>query len=132
MSDYKSETQILNEICTFLEESKYFFWRSNNIPAGGRAFGSYRSLPKWTPKGLPDIFVVLGGMILGLEVKRGGEENVREKNGRKLREGKLTLEQEQFGISLVLAGGDFACVRSVEDVQEKIYSLVKQLPVKYH
>lgn len=119
----KTETQILLEICDYLQEQKLLygkrliFWRSNNVPAGARKFGVYRSLPKYTPKGLPDIMIIRDGKFFALEVKRpGGEGDEREKNGRKVRIGKLTPEQASWGISCTIAGGSYFTVRSVEDV----------------
>lgn len=67
------EKEILNSICNYLGENKFFFWRANNIPVYGKNNAGkymYRSLPKHTPKGIPDIIVVLRGIIIGIEVKR--------------------------------------------------------------
>ena len=114
----KSETQILLEICEWLRDEGYFFWRSNNIPAGGRTFGTFRALPKFTPRGLPDIMIVLDGIFIGFEVKRIGQENEREKNGRKVREGKLTPDQAEWGTALIEAGGFYYCVRSLEEAKK--------------
>lgn len=127
----KTETQLLLEICDYLKREGIFFWRSNNIPAGGRTFGTFRALPKYTPRGLPDIMIVHGGKFIGLEVKREGSENEREKNGRKIRAGKLTPDQAEYGAALVKAGGDYACVRSVQDVMDIFNVYPKLIPTDF-
>ena len=119
----KSETQVLLEICKWLHDSEFFFWRSNNVPAAGRSFGAFRSLPKYTPPGLPNIMIVHDGIFIGLEVKRPTEDGAREKNGRKLRMGKLTPEQGEFGIKLTIAGGHYACVRSRDEAEKFLAGL---------
>jgi len=67
------ENDILNEIGAWLQQQGYMFWRSNNVPVFGRNNGGemrFRSLPRYTPKGLPDFMVIIDGYFLGLEVKR--------------------------------------------------------------
>ncbi len=116
----KSETQILLEICDWLKKEGFFFWRSNNIPAGGRTFGTFRALPKYTPRGLPDIMIVRNGTFIGLEVKREGSEDEREKNGRKIRAGKLTPDQAEWGVGLTVSGGEYYCVHSLQEVKDQL------------
>ncbi len=106
----RSETEVLRDICDYLHGRGYFFWRSNNIPVFGRA------LPKYSPRGLPDICIVRGGLFIGLEVKREGSSSEREKNGRKIRPGMLTPDQAEFGARLVMNGAQYRCVRSVDEV----------------
>lgn len=107
-----SESMIVREICDWLHDQDYFFWRENNIPAPGRA------LPKYTPKGIADIIVVAHGKIFAIEVKRGGSDVVREKNGRALRAGMLSPMQAEWGAALALHGGNYRCVRSLEEVKD--------------
>lgn len=104
-----TETMIVREICDYLQSHGYFFWRENNIPAPGRG------LPKYTPRGIADIIVVIEGKIFALEVKRQASTTVREKNGRTLRGGDLRPEQADWGAKLALNGGKYQCVRSLED-----------------
>lgn len=113
----KSETQVQREICDYLYGRRLFFWRSNNIPVFGRA------LPKYTLKGLPDIFIIHGGKCIGFEVKREGSEEEREKSGRKVRAGMLSPEQAEFGVRMENAGAFYFCVRSVQDAEEALNSL---------
>src|SRR3972149_6120481 len=114
----QSETALLLEICDWLKREGFFFWRSNNIPAGGRTFGTFRALPKYTPRGLPDIMIGCEGVFIGLEVKRAGSDTEREANGRAIRAGKLTPDQAEWGAALSLNGGKYACVRSLQDAKE--------------
>lgn len=62
-----------------------------------------RRLPKYTPKGLPDIIVVAGGIFWGLEVKKKGSYQSKE--------------QKEFEEWVRKHGGNYAVVRSVDDVQ---------------
>jgi len=64
----------------------------------------FRSLPKDTPRGLPDIIVVKGGKFIGIEVKRKGA--------------KLRPEQAEFGCKVVVNGGEYHVVHSLEELKE--------------
>lgn len=65
----KLEKDIQREICDYLAENNYFFWRSNNIPVFDRNKNKFRALPKYTPRGLPDIIIIYKGYFIALEVK---------------------------------------------------------------
>ncbi len=99
------EKDIQKAICEWLHIKGYFFWRSNNIPvfgknnAGNKAF---RSLPKYTPRGLPDLIVIHKGKFIALEVKRP--------------KAKLRPEQAEFGAKCVLEGGYYKEVHSLDEV----------------
>lgn len=113
----KTETEVLRECCEYLysiaaTRSEVIFWRVNNIPVYGRA------LPKFTPKGLPDIMAIVAGRFYGIECKRPFAENdEREKNGRKVRGGKLSAFQSEWATNCVLAGGHYVTVRSVQELK---------------
>ena len=69
------ESDILNGVCTWLKLHNFFFWRSNNIPVFGRNNAgamTFRSMPKHSMKGVPDIIIVRDGKFIGIEVKRPG------------------------------------------------------------
>lgn len=66
------EKDIQREICDWLFSENYFFWRSNNIPVFDRQRNIFRALPKYTPRGLPDIVVIFEGKFIALEVKIPG------------------------------------------------------------
>lgn len=100
------ESQIQKEICEFLEFQGFFFWRSNNVPVfamSNDGVRRFRSLPKHTPRGLPDIMVVTKtGKFIGVEVKRPGS--------------KLRPEQAEFGAKLVMNNAEFYVVHSVAEL----------------
>lgn len=102
----KLEKETQKEICEWLDKQKIMFWRSNNIPAFYVASGGerkFRSLPKYTPRGLPDIIAVVQGKIYAIEVKRVGE--------------KLKPHQAEFAIKLVENDGQYLTAYSLEDVK---------------
>lgn len=104
----ETEGGIQNAICEYLETRRRCFFRLNNIPAFNRTSdgGSFimRRLPKFTPRGLPDIIVVAGGLFFGLEVKS--------------KIGKQSKEQKEFQTLVEKHGGKYFVVRSIQDVQE--------------
>jgi VRR-NUC domain-containing protein len=65
------EKEIQLAICKYLELKKYFFWRQNNVPIfdPGKG-GGFRSMPKYSMKGIPDIIVIKqDGKVCFLECK---------------------------------------------------------------
>lgn len=69
------ESDVQRLICDFLAYKGLFFWRSNNVPIYARSGDGkmrFRALPKYTPKGLPDIICIRNGHFIALEVKREG------------------------------------------------------------
>lgn len=110
------ESAIQRQICDWLFESSYFFWRSNNIPVFGISNDGqrrFRSLPKYTPRGLPDIFVLVQGRIVALEVKRQGA--------------KLRHEQEAFKVHFLENGGEYYVVHNVPEVVKAV-SITPAMP----
>ena len=111
------EKDIQRKICDYLATQKYFFWRSNNVPVfsmSGSGFKRFFKLPKYTPRGIPDILMVYKGMFFGFEVKRPDSPS---KTGNRF--------QEAFGEAMTANGAVYKVVYSVEDVQAVIkqYSL---------
>lgn len=103
------EKDIQREICEYLDEKGIFFWRSNNVPVFSRSGDGkmrFRSLPKHTPRGLPDIICLVKGKFIGLEVKRPDSPS---KTGNEF--------QIQFGSRIISNGGVYAIVFSLEDVK---------------
>lgn len=103
----KLEKDIQNEIFEYLQSKKFLFWRSNNIPVYGKNNGGkymYRSLPKYTPRGLPDIMVVVNGHFIAIEVKREGA--------------KLRPSQAEFGMRVQAHYGTYVVAYSVDDVKK--------------
>lgn len=108
------EKDIQREICEWLKANHIFFWRSNNVPVfstSNDGVRRFRSLPKDTPRGLPDIMIVEQGKFIGVEVKRPGM--------------KLRPEQGEYGTKLVLAGGNYLVAHSLN---EFVLNLAEILP----
>lgn len=106
-SGREKETSIQSAICDHLARKGRCFFRLNNIPAFNRIAGggfAMRRLPKHTPKGLPDIIVVAGGLFYALEVKS--------------EVGKQSKEQKEFEALVKKHGGKYFVVRSIDDVIE--------------
>jgi len=102
-----AESDIQNTICEYLEMRGRCFFRLNNIPAFNRLAGggiTMRRLPKYTPKGLPDIVVVQGGMFVALEVKREKPKTYQ------------SADQKEFQAWVEKHGGKYFVVRKIEDV----------------
>jgi len=107
VKDKASERDIQNSICEYLSVNGRCFFRLNNIPAFNRNEGggiTMRRLPKFTPRGLPDIIVVAGGLFYALEVKS--------------EVGKQSKEQKEFEALVKKHGGKYFVVRSIGDVIE--------------
>lgn len=111
LSDYKKEvgekeSDIQNTICEYLERRGRCFFRLNNIPAfskNGDGSMRMRRLPKYTPRGLPDIVVIAGGTFIGLEVKT--------------KIGRQSPDQKLFEQLVKKHNGKYFVVRSIEDVE---------------
>jgi hypothetical protein len=104
----ESEGDIQTSICEYLELRQRCFFRVNNIPAFNRHEGggfTMRKLPKFTPRGLPDIIVVKGGLFYALEVKKSNPKTYQSK------------DQKEFEAEVKKHGGQYHVVRSIEDVQ---------------
>lgn len=101
------EKDIQREICEYLESEKVFFWRQNNVPIFGRNNAgkmTFRSMSKYTPKGLPDIMILHNGSFIGIEVKR---DNTR----------KPSEEQIHIGAKFFINGGFYYVVSSRKEVE---------------
>lgn len=98
------ESEIQSAICDYLAYRKHFFYRTNNTPIYDTNRKVFRAMPKHTPKGISDIFVLYGARPYFLEVKRPGSYQ--------------TPEQREFQKRAEFAGAIYAVVRSIEDVQQ--------------
>lgn len=106
------ESDIQNTICEYLELRQRCFFRLNNIPAFNRGEGgsiTMRRLPKYTPRGLPDIVVVVGGLFYALEVKKPSSATSSKTYQSK--------DQKVFQAQVEKHGGKYFTVRSLEEVQ---------------
>lgn len=106
-SEKKLEKDIQREVCEWLQSEGFFFWRNNNVPIFGRSndgIKRFRAMPKYTPKGLPDVFVLDNGEFYGLEIKREG--------------GRISPEQRVMQESFKKNGAHYHFVFSLNDVKE--------------
>lgn len=95
------EKEIQLAICDYLSLRKHFFWRQNTTPIF--ADGKFRSMPKYSLTGVPDIILIKDGKFWGLEVKR--------------EKAKMSEAQMHFMKNCTLKGGEYHVVTSVDDVQ---------------
>lgn len=105
----KKESDILREIGEELEKKGIFFWRANNIPVFGvnnAGKKTFRSLPRFSIKGVPDLICVIRGKFVGIEVKRPGE--------------KLSTEQVEFGNKVMRNKGMYFMMNTPDDVKDMI------------
>lgn len=107
------EKDIQRTICEWLDFNHYFFWRSNNVPVFSRNNAgrmAFRSLPKFTPRGLPDIQLIHKGNFVGIEIKRNS---------------KLPLTDDQKNIEkcFIDNGAHYIKVSSVEEVMAYLSTL---------
>ena len=106
----KLESVILREVCDYLStKDNLLFWRTNNTPIFGRNNAgqmTWRSMPRFTPKGIPDILILIKGTFIGVEIKRP----------------KLGLRPAQaiFGERIKQNGGYYFMVTSLQEMKEII------------
>lgn len=106
----KLEKDIQREICDWLASERYFFWRNNTIPVFSE--GKFRALPKYTPRGLPDIIILWQGKFVGLEVKRPDERGNNPAT--------LAAQQKMAG-EIRNAGGRYFIVHSREEAENAMH-----------
>lgn len=96
------EKDIQLSICQYLEAKRYFFWRNNTTPIFDTAKKSWRRMPAYSKKGVPDIIVIREGKFIGIEVKSSI--------------GKMSEEQKDFEKRSTTCGAIYILARSIEDV----------------
>jgi hypothetical protein len=107
------EKEVQNEICEYLQDRKYLFWRNNTLPvfsrnnAGNMAF---RSMGKYAMKGLPDIIIIIRGKFIGVEVKRQGINELRP-------------EQSKFQDRCIENGAVYLVVHSLDELTSNLVYL---------
>jgi hypothetical protein len=103
------ESEVQRAICDYLAYTGIFFWRSNNVPVFGKSgdgIRRYRALPKYTPKGLPDIICIKNGHFIALEVKR---EGMKQTPDQKLMQNNI---EENGGYYYVVYG--ISCLKKID------------------
>lgn len=94
------EKEIQLTICKYLEYKRHFFWRQNTTPIFDK--DHFRSMPKYSLNGVPDIILIKDGIFWGLEVKQP--------------KGKQSENQKLFEYKLKKAGGKYNIVTSLDDI----------------
>lgn len=100
----EKETDIQRAICTYLALKGHFFWRSNNITVYDPTRKTFRAMPKYSMKGIPDIIVIKEGCFIGLEVKT--------------KTGTLSEGQQTFMALCMKHNAEYYVVKNIEDVQK--------------
>lgn len=102
------ENQIQNAILDYLalkhKKDGMLFGRINTGGVYDPTRKTFRSMPKYSLNGFPDIFVVKDGFFIGLEVKT--------------KSGRQSANQKEFEKNCKQAGGEYYVVRSIDDVME--------------
>jgi hypothetical protein len=97
------ESEIQAAICDYLSLKGYLFSRTNNSPIYDKTRGAFRALPKYTRRGWPDICLLYKGTFYAIEIKAES--------------GRQSLEQKQLETEIILNGGKYVIVRSIDDLQ---------------
>ena len=97
------ESDVQRMICDYLALRSYFFWRSNNISVYDPTRQTFRAMPKYSMRGVPDIIVIKEGKFIGLEVKA--------------KSGTLSEGQERFKELCMKHNAEYHTVKNIEDVQ---------------
>lgn len=99
------ERDIQLACCQYLELKRHFFWRQNTTPTFDVTKKTFRSMPKYALKGVPDIVVIgKNGKFIGLEIKRPG--------------GKLRDEQRLFKEMSEDKGAEYHLITDVTQLKE--------------
>lgn len=100
-----SEHDVQSQILDWLKAKHVFHFRSNSGAMAGDHKGK-RWYVKFGPKGGPDIFAVIKGQIIGIEVKsdKGFQSQV----------------QKEFEVEFTRAGGVYLLCFSLEDVIRRL------------
>lgn len=107
----KTESDILRDICEYLTLERFFFWRSNNIPVFGKNNAgkmTFRSMPKFSRKGVADILLLSNGRFIAIEVKRPGAQ--------------LRPDQKIFWGDVIANGGIYLIAYSLDDIKAELKS----------
>src|ERR1700691_2162792 len=96
------ESAVQAAICDYLSLKGYLFSRTNNAPIYDKTRGAFRSLPKYTRRGWPDICLISRGVFFGIEVKTDI--------------GRLSEDQKLIGDDIERNGGRYVIARSIDDL----------------
>lgn len=113
------EGDVLNSVCEYLKFQGVFFWRNNTVGIYDAARKSFRSPPKYSMKGVPDVIAIIEGYFVGFEVKRpkrGGQAKTYQ-----------SKEQKDFEALVVANKGYYFVVRSVDDARLALTEIISGL-----
>jgi hypothetical protein len=99
------EREVQSAITDWLTHKHYFWWRNNT----GSFLGEYKGKKRFVrfgKKGSPDIFVLIKGRLIGIEVKGDG--------------GFQSQVQKEFEVEFTRAGGVYLLCFSLEDAMQGI------------
>lgn len=103
------ETDLQVSVFDYLHLKKVYCWRNNNIPVYDATRKCYRAMPKETPKGLPDIFIIRqGGKLVGLELKNPKTETQAKTY--------LSKEQKIIRAEFEEVGAEYHTIRTIDEV----------------
>ena len=104
----QSEHEIQSLILDWLKHQHFFHWRNNTGAMAGSHKGK-RWFMRFGAKGSPDIFVVIKGQIIGIEIKNAKNPQSRE--------------QFEWQTSFESVGGKYILARTLEDVSNELRKL---------
>lgn len=99
----RKEGDIVRAVMDYLYCKQYFCWRQNNVGVYDQKNQCYRK-NRNTTKGVPDIFVLRNGVLIGLECK--------------MPTGHQSIEQQQFQNKMLANGARYFIIRELNDVVE--------------
>ena len=101
-----TESEIQRSILDYLDIRKkkmgYMFWRANTVGIYDPTTKGFRTMPKYSMSGTPDINLIWNGQYIGLEVKR--EKTKQSEN------------QKEFEKQSKEAGAEYYVVRGIDDI----------------
>jgi len=114
-----TESEVQNQILHYLTVKGLFVWRNNNTPIFDPTRKTFRSMPKYSLKGIADILGIspVGGKLLAIELKKP------VKNPRSIEklEALLRPEQKEFARMVRQWGGIFVVCDSLESLKNQLY-----------
>lgn len=96
------ENLVLGAIGDYLTATRTFFFRVNNIPVYNSATKTFRSMPKFSRKGVSDFIALKNGVVYFIEAKAP--------------KGTQSDEQISFQRDVEAQGGVYILARSLDDV----------------
>lgn len=96
------EGYVLDALCEYLATKGYIFWRQNTVGVYDVGQQRYRTMPRYSMKGVSDIIVLVDGTAMFIEAKAG--------------KGKQSPDQQNFQQMVEMAGCKYFVARSIDDL----------------